>query len=81
MAACFMSRDRKNQQYASLSNFLVTKLLFRLYIRVHLKSDIMYTLFHFCYEKGANLSNITKDFLDERAITDKYVILKLYSAS
>ena len=61
--------------------FLVTKLLLRLYLRVHLKSDVMYTLFHLCCEKGEYLSNITKQFLDETPITDKYAILKLYSAS
>ena len=64
-----------------LAIFLVTKLLLRLYIRVHLKSDVMYTVFHLCCEKGAYLSNITKQFLDETPITDKYAILKLYSAS
>ena len=61
--------------------FLITKLLLRLYVRVHLKSDVMYTVFHLCCEKGEYLSNITKQFLDETPITDKYAILKLYSAS
>ena len=71
----------KTSNMLRLAIFLVTKLLLRLYIRVHLKSDVMYTVFHLCCEKGAYLSNITKQFLDETPITDKYAILKLYSAS
>ena len=48
-----LSRDRKkNSNLLRLGIFWVTiELLFRLYINVHPKSDIMYIVFHLCYEK------------------------------
>ena len=49
---CMLCRViQKNSNMLRLGIFWVTKLLFRLYINVHPKSDIMYIVFHLCYEK------------------------------
>ena len=49
---CMLCRViEKNSNMLRLGIFWVTKLLFRLYINVHPKSDIMYIVFHLCYEK------------------------------
>ena len=68
MASRFVAWQKKTAIcFAYLAIFLVTKLLFRLYINVHPKSDIMYM---------NKLINNTKDFLDETAITDNYAIFR-----
>ena len=49
---CMLCRlTEKNRNMLLQAIFLVTKLLFRLYINVHPKSDIKYIVFHLCYEK------------------------------
>ena len=80
MAAYFVAWQKKTAIcFAYLVIFLVTKLLFRLYINVHPKSRkkryYVYCI-SFVLRKMNKLINNTKDFLDERAITDKYAIFR-----